>query len=768
MEIPPNPPKTQQVIPGQGDTAQIARQHSPVTPLSQRFVHNDAAFSRNGIPSVKSHSTYTPTHPQPTPMVVIPVPSVTARSNDFVTYEEPSVKGDTGAIREFKRDSEARLGPNSSQMKDPRAASDEILCQLQCVIQEIFTAEDQLQTDSSGGISCINNQYLVSVLHEEREIVTLSPATHVRLESLLHKLTKIGRFGDVSVEYLQRLQRLCEGPMNYANDLDLQLNEDWDTEGFASWISKLDAADAGLRSARTILRIMTGGREERQLYSEELLQSLFGAVKGILDNVIVPVVEARSSGSTSSFFEGVSTYKKVISQLLSDVTKVMAMLANLLAKAEMAEIIVTGIEFLATALLFVENSHSERDSILGIYKFESLRRTAMNQISTIFLRYPEQRIFLLNEILTSLKKLPVNEKHARQFKLAEGKTIMLVSALIIELVQISARRSSAAKKPTLRQRKSRPSKNQESRSQSSGDESPVSTSSREESNELDLHENTTSTQNGAALHVLSRDANLLVDNATKSAQYVITFLMQRASNIAKTSESPHRQHLDIFVQDLITVLGIPEWPAAELLLRMVFASCRNIAENPKSLAPAKNMALEILGMLGSAISDLVSSTRHASKSLNHQDSDFSGYLQRMFYDYMEGSLEGNDLVMWDGPYHAIVEYLETKSSDDTQNTNAQAYYLAQWAKAVISGDLKADPESEKLVLKLHKLVSGASRDISEYVSRDSLTSSMLIKYQDTIHIDLQSKPCRLRIDYPQHGFLPPIRLHLEDIARFRH
>jgi len=232
--------------------------------------------------------------------------------------------------------------------------------------------------------------------------------------------------------------------------------------------------------------------------------------------------------------------------------------------------------------------------------------------------------------------------------------------------------------------------------------------------DLDKSEDTDHPDTSTTMQKLSKNATFLIDHATKSAQYFIKYIIQRAQRTAKTSESPHRQHLDMFVQDFIAVLGVPEWPAAELLLRTVFASCRNIAELPKSLAPAKNMALELLGMMGQAISDLVSNTCQAAKSLENQDSEFSGYLRQMLDDYMGGSLESNELVMWDGPYHAIVEYLESNSSDDLQIRSAHAYYLAQWAKAASSGGLKADAKSERLAFELAQMLAGVKSVVSEY------------------------------------------------------
>lgn len=649
-------------------------------------------------------------------MVIIPPTAAEARHSDFTTYDDEPSTIASSHVRKRKRDTNFQAGTHQFQTKDQRAASEDILCQLQEVIQNVLQAEDQWQSDASGGLS-INSQYFVSAYSEEREVPTLVNSVHIKLESLLHKIIVFGRFGEIPIDHLQRLQRLSVGALASVESLDLQFEINWNPDDLASWFTKLDAVDAGLRSARSILRIMTGGREEKQLCSEELLQSLLGVLKKVLDHCIVPIVELRSLGSSSGIFENVSSYKKILSQLLFDTTKVMALLAKLLAKVDVAEIVVTKIEFFAIPLLFVENAHNEKESIFGIQKFESLRRAATDQIATIFSRYPEQRITIFDEILTSLQKLPVAEKHARQYRLPEGKSIMLVSALVMQLVQTSASRTTSAKEKGSRRMLAMSDTNGESGSESSKfkHRSPLH-QIVEDNDNSDNSDDTIHAPTGSAMQKLSKTGTLLTDHATKSAQYFIKYIVQRAQTTAKTSDSPHRQHLDMFVQDFIAVLGVPEWPAAELLLRMLFASCRNIAEGPKSLAPAKNMALELLGMMGQAISELVSNTCQTAKSLENQDTEFSGYLRQLLDDYMEGSLEDSELVMWDGPYHAVVEYLESSSQDDLQVGSAQAYYLAQWAKAASSTDLKADVASRSLALNIEKMLSGVEWVVSEYVS----------------------------------------------------
>ncbi len=641
--------------------------------------------------------------------------SIESRKSDFVTYEEPTGKDENETSRKRKRDAEPQRPEVLSQTKDQRAASDEALRQLKGVIQDIFEADDQSQLDGPEEITASMRAHcFVSAYREEQEINTLSAAVHLKLESSLQKAITTGKFVEVPADHLQRLQGLCEGALTSAKSSDLPIDLEWNADDFADWVLRLDAVDLGLRSARTILRMMTGGREEKQIYSEELLQSVIDVVKKTIDHCIIPVVEARSSNPSVAFFEAASSHKKVISQLLFDASKVMALLAKLLSNVEIAETIITAIEFFAFPLLFAENAHSEKESILGIHKFESVRHKAMDMIATIFSRYPEQRLFLFGEILSSLQKLPVTRQHARHFKLADGPSIQLVSALIMRLVQTSATRSNEFIKEAPNRKLPSYELEQGGESESSQEGHSTAANNVMEDAESDASDdNEQSTQN-SAIHRLARDSTSRLDDAAKSAQYVIKHLVQRAMTASKTGDQPHRQLLELFLEDFITVLGLPEWPAAELLLQILFANCRNIAENQKSLAPAKNMALEILGQMGSAISELVSNTRHTARALEGHESQYSGYLRQMLDEYMDGSLETGEVAMWDGPYHAVTEYLRNTNPADPQIVSAQAYYLSRWAKVVSSGAAKVDPKSEELASRLLKMLLGSDWPVSGY------------------------------------------------------
>lgn len=680
---------------------------APSTP--QGPFHGHATFTQDSqLASANQQLPALETQAQFPAIIVPPLPS-DARPSDYIPVQ------DDLSSRKRKRGNGTSYATSATQTRDQRAAADEASSRLSEIVQDILEAEDQLPPHTVTQDQASNAMFFVSTISEHGDGRTLALAAQVKLEAALHKSMTFGRLSDISAETLSRLQRLCEGALASAESSEFGIEASWNDEDFLHWSVKLEDVDLGLRSARTILRIMTGEREEKELYSEEILQSVIRLLDKVLKTCIIPVVEARNNESNSVFFQSATLHKKVLSQLLHDTTKVMSLLADLLAKVDMAENIINAAEFFATHTLFVENAFMEKDSILGIQKFETLRRTSMDMITEIFSRYPEQRVSIFDEVLTSLQKLPTTRQQARQFKLAAGINIQLVTALILRLVQISARRTLPKK-----------SKDRGPELLLSDGESRSGTSHYDEKYSSESSNDGAGSHNRKRVQELTKLANLMCDAAGKSAQYVVRFFVSRAMTAPKTGDQPHRHLLDMFCEDLIAVLNQPEWPAAELLLRALLVHMVEIVEKPKFNAPAKNMALELLGLMGSAITDLVDSTRKAARSLDNDESEFSGYLRQLLDDYMNGALESDEVLSWQGPYRAVIECLQPNEVDDSQLESAQVYYLAQWAKAVAVGNLQAGPKVDKLVNQLRRSLLASEWITSEYVPSVGMFTMILM------------------------------------------
>ena len=166
---------------------------------------------------------------------------------------------------------------------------------------------------------------------------------------------------------------------------------------------------------------------------------------------------------------------------------------------------------------------------------------------------------------------------------------------------------------------------------------------------------------------------------------MVGFIVNRAVKSTKTGDAPYRNLLDLFVEDFITCLNSIEWPAAELLLRLLLFKMVQLAEGEKTPAPAKNMALDLLGSMGAAISDLISHVRKTANSLKTDDAELGRYLSRQAQTSLESKVPPADLVSWAcGPFRASLEFLDQSCSLDPHLSSAVSLYMGQWASKICS------------------------------------------------------------------------------------
>ncbi|KAL4786785.1 sister chromatid cohesion C-terminus-domain-containing protein [Aspergillus varians] len=622
------------------------------TPVKKpKFSDKKPLSSRKPVSNTNSQ------HPQPASQlsVVIPVKPLPQANDTYAATKKRnlSVGGDDSLT--------------SIRLKAQKEEADAALVKLQDIFHEIFEAEDQFDPGVSDAATDRSNRVFNSPQSLDVSGPILSSDAHTRLQKAIKKVVGFKRLQDIPSDYISRIQKLCERPIIAAQVPDLKLEDASDELATHDWLKKLDDMHNSLLAVNSLLQTMSGPQSERELCQEDLIEAIPNLLNHVFDHCIIPVVESRPGGKDGKFFEFYSLQRRAIGGVIQQSKRVLSLLADFLARIDISEGAITATEFFAAKLIFVENSHTEKDSAVGSQKYESVRRGAMDVLANIFSKYPAQRPFILDEILVSLEKLPSTRQSARQFKLADGKSIQLLTALVMQLVQTTALdtpspRSARAKRKIVK--------------------------SEDEENESDYDGQTIdddADQSDVSLARLAAKVNRLYDNALRSAQYIIKFIVQRAMSSTKSGDQPYRNILDLFTEDLIGVLGSTDWPAAELLLRIMASHMVSIADLDKSPATAKSMALELLGWMGSAISDLTSTAQHLLQAMEESNTDLTDHLKQLFYDYSNHALHPQDLVVSEGPYRMTLEYfLNDHKLDNWQLTSARGFFLAQWAKTFCS------------------------------------------------------------------------------------
>lgn len=429
---------------------------------------------------------------------------------------------------------EANINGAPSLTVDQRQKADAAAQHLQSVMQHIFEAEDHLQPDTSGVVA-VGAIKTFTIKHtEDGQVPVLQIETQKALETAVRKAAACSRLDSAPVEDLARVQKICENGVRAVEASALQIGEDWSLQDVEEWTAKVAGAENSLCASRALLRIMTAGRREKELQSEDFLRAVLDSVVRIVEMGILPIIEERSGdkvkgekASSNPKFAVAASNRKSLQTLISSATKCLRLLGELLVKTDVDEQSISSVEYLCKTLIFAENGSSERESALGIQTFEAMRKSAMDVLAQIFTKHVDQRQFIFDEILLSLEKLPATKQSSRQYKLIDAKPIQLVSALLMRLVQTSATKTSDAL-----HLKSVDEREEKEAEASDTDASADDEESEDESEDEDVIKVTPSkkVQKSGNLESVAKP---LYDSAQQNASYIIKVLVQRALSTSK-------------------------------------------------------------------------------------------------------------------------------------------------------------------------------------------------------------------------------------------
>lgn len=530
---------------------------------------------------------------------------------------------------------------------------------LQKLVRKLYDAKDELDSDYFERVSC-----------EDSDITAMTRETLDRVYDRVMIVCATGCFSSVTVENIKRIQSLCE-PWITASDRTSHFRDGEST----AWANDLVIVECGLKASKLVLTTMLEGPKDRSISPEDILTAIIQVIKRVLDNYIIPVLESRRSGD-SELFAYASTNKQEMITVIRLSTSVQALVAQAIGKVPISDGALNAVEHLALGLLVQQNSDSEKDSVLGIQRFEKLRQAAMDVLTQIFASHQQHQQYLTSEILNNLEKLPDKGPNARQFKSVREEPIMTVSALFMRFIQV------AATNPRNEQKKASSMPHQDDSADDSEIESDYESG-------RPFKAKTKPKGNNSAQAIARRS----MENTRVIAHRIATTLTERALNVSKSGEKPFRNLLDMFVEDFCKVLGSPEWPAATLLLLLLLGQMVHLLGEKTPNNNNKDMALSILGTMGGGIIDFKLRIRQLKRDVDISQSNLSSQLNRLVEDTLDGEISKNDLLSLKGPYRMVIEslpdYLRINDNrDDPHMLSIEGCYVTFWldslAKAIQS------------------------------------------------------------------------------------
>ncbi|TFY54137.1 hypothetical protein EVJ58_g9034 [Rhodofomes roseus] len=432
----------------------------------------------------------------------------------------------------------------------------------------------------------------------------------------------------------------------------------------------LDVARDSILAANCCIALLSSDRLPKQLYSEELINACFSAVKNQLEMIVYPFVESTEEPQSHSLRHVMhpssrgSNCRRQLAELFQTLEASIPRINELVDadRLAMSEGIIIQVVYIAIGPFFVAENGGDGEgkgkkenivlNTLGSSAMRGLRLDALALIRSVFAKHEEQRSWIIEEILTSLIKLSDSKQKAGQFRLRDGRSIRTVSALLLQLIQTSVH---DVRIDAQAMHKSR----EISTSQRQGD-----SFSRDETTFLTAHET-----EQLRLYVSG------LESATKAAKTIVVFLTQRYYFSTPFERTEYRVIFDNLISDLLCVLFWPEWPAASLLLSIICKYMVTSLDDVKTASQTDNQALKTLALdhLG-----IIAARLRAAGSQMHSSRSATAQRLRPVDELLSNcSIKGLRALI--SAHRDLASYLCRKSGDD------QSYESARELAAVIWG-----------------------------------------------------------------------------------
>nr|CAD7197517.1 unnamed protein product [Timema douglasi] len=406
------------------------------------------------------------------------------------------------------------------------------------------------------------------------------------------------------------------------------------------------AADASVTS----LYIMTSPNMPKKIYLEDVIDRIVVFTKYQLQNTIYPSFDPvyRTDSKAKDIFIGNARKKrahvkevreKSILTLYNKLHELVGLLAELLNIQVLTDNAVLHASSMGVAPFFVENVNE-------------LQLSALKLVTTIFTKYEKHRRLLLDDILASIARLPSTKRSLRTYRLNSEEYIQMLTALVLQLIQCVVYLPDRLQLETKE-------------------------NTKEEVEEIEKKDNTVN---------VDRDVFIVnkYETATRTAANFLSVFLNKCGS--KSEEIDYRPLFENFVQDLLTTVNKPEWPATELLLSLLGKLLVTNFVNKGIDMSLRVASLDYLGVVAARLrKDAVISQQRLGtidqiiqeiKSEEQRELEEHGGDKKLFRQEktdLDPEEERTQFLQ-----RVLLDYLAVSGHNDQALTYARHFYLAQW------------------------------------------------------------------------------------------
>ncbi|KAK0139474.1 Nipped-B-like protein [Merluccius polli] len=362
-----------------------------------------------------------------------------------------------------------------------------------------------------------------------------------------------------------------------------------------------NSADACL----TALHVMTSRLMPKAVYIEDVIERVLQYTRFHLQATVYPhydrtYTEEPRGGSTPNQKvkrpKCPSQRQKAVGVVYNKLCDVVSNISELLSIQLLTDSTVLQVTSMGMTPFFVEN-------------VSELQLCSIRLVTAVFARYKKHRQLILEEVFTSLARLPTSKRSLRHYRINSGSVdkepqyIQMVSALVLQLIQCVVVLPSERHVENVQGKEV--------------DQDVLITSSYETS--------------------------------MRTAQnFLLVFLKKCGS---KQGEEDYRPLFENFVQDLLMTVNKPEWPAAELLLSLLGRLLVYQFSTKQTEMALRVASLDYLGTVAAHLrKDTIENTVD-KEAVNHILKEIPGReetqrLQKALLSYLEDSGERDWTLAW--------------------------------------------------------------------------------------------------------------------------
>lgn len=343
------------------------------------------------------------------------------------------------------------------------------------------------------------------------------------------------------------------------------------------------------------------------LITESLITSGISTIKTMFFHLFIPYIEysiknRENISEVDKYVQKVvNDNRKLITSIFYGVSNIMESFESLVEGRLVSEMGMINIIYLCINSFFIDYSKT-------FLNFERFKLISLKMCRTVSINHPKQRIFIIDEILSSLSNYhtKVQTKTCRTFRVHGSLTLNCVTVLLLQILQTAPSSKSTItssfkfideinsyykdldsneiKKPIVKKRGRAAKKAKDN----------------EKENSQKLHE---------IINDYSSNLRKNLEESYRMSTYIFQTLISRASintdtkkskssnDTSSAMEHENKAILSMIVKDLLLLIGNMEWPSADIcLLSYVQIMTSYLSDQKPKADPAmKNMALEFLG-----------------------------------------------------------------------------------------------------------------------------------------------------------------------------